>query len=833
MFQKITRTSLLLALAALLLTPQGAFADALDDQIKADYKGRSQRPVTSSHPQRTIAGAWETPNKNPVTRVSTLLSPIPGQSDPMTQKAYYSANEGRYWVHTVGGIAGFNRWEGPFDLRVTPQKQLSLSVLASGSQSQNPVTAAKTQIIRSDSEWQSFWTQHRGPNAPSVDFKKNTVVAVFAGQKPTGGYGIAMTGVKRNSQGEIEVEYKESSPPAGGFQITVLTYPYQIASINSSGDTIKFVKAKKPAPKPAFSDLDFARIDSAQNLYETLTINAGGLAVYEKLDSSGHVVLARYQEQLVSKHMDSLQARVRSADFFNAPAPGPNTGNKDYAMKVTNAATNQERKINYKNSQALDMNVVILHNEFDNLLNKFAPKASPIGAFEDIVVSRHSGQTGRNERVLVRADGTAERVVSAPNIRTMPLIGRLSGADRKTLKDLYKASNFFQTNVPTPAMHPSTPSTTLTVRSRGLSKTISHPTSVSVSKAISALENFLLQVTILPGKASFDSLSVSHGLNGFILQSKSVEIDGNGLATWTESSNGQSTTLRSELLGAADMANLEALYQASEFLTQNSKPSLPRAGASFRSMKAKLGSAEKTVGRSLPSPYTGNKAQELQALEDALVALLNRKPGSTGLSTKPITVEGPVSVLKSLPTQVKLQTKVKTYTIVGAMKVDVEALAGKTVKVEGQLNAQGEFDVSKILSPKAMTVTGMISSKNGDVTIKTKKQSYTVTGPLSSLVALAAGKDLSIRGWVYDSGDFEATGVHAKTRGFTFAFPLAFLRGDTSVVITERYGSLVKFEVKGGNGRSYTLFTSLSNLKAATVVVKSRGAAGALRGTTR
>lgn len=60
------------------------------------------------------------PIQNPV-EVYLIQSPPPGTVDGITVTAYYFPRQNVYWLHQVGGIAGFNNWYGPFSLGQTQQ----------------------------------------------------------------------------------------------------------------------------------------------------------------------------------------------------------------------------------------------------------------------------------------------------------------------------------------------------------------------------------------------------------------------------------------------------------------------------------------------------------------------------------------------------------------------------------------------------------------------------------------------------------------------------------------------------------------------------------------
>lgn len=77
------------------------------------------------------------------------------------------------------------------------------------------------------------------PTPPSVDFNRSRVVTIFQGQKPTGGYGIAVAGVKLDGDSlSIEVNLRE--PAAGAILTQSLTSPY--VSIRVDGTNFSSVR---------------------------------------------------------------------------------------------------------------------------------------------------------------------------------------------------------------------------------------------------------------------------------------------------------------------------------------------------------------------------------------------------------------------------------------------------------------------------------------------------------------------------------------------------------------------------------------------------------------
>lgn len=99
-------------------------------------------------------------------------------------------------------------------------------------------------------EFRTLWQQHTSSfdAPPTVDFNTQSVLAVFGGEKPTGGYTAAITSVKQLNT-TLTVHYRISSPDPNTGMTQVITYPAHIVSIplsKSKGDfdQVNFVEDK-------------------------------------------------------------------------------------------------------------------------------------------------------------------------------------------------------------------------------------------------------------------------------------------------------------------------------------------------------------------------------------------------------------------------------------------------------------------------------------------------------------------------------------------------------------------------------------------------------------
>jgi len=90
-------------------------------------------------------------------------------------------------------------------------------------------------VARSQNEWTALWRQHASVDSssrppPAIDFEKEVVVALFLGEKPTGGYDVQISRAEQTNDGLI-IYYREKDPSPGGMVIQALTQPFHIVRI--------------------------------------------------------------------------------------------------------------------------------------------------------------------------------------------------------------------------------------------------------------------------------------------------------------------------------------------------------------------------------------------------------------------------------------------------------------------------------------------------------------------------------------------------------------------------------------------------------------------------
>lgn len=97
-------------------------------------------------------------------------------------------------------------------------------------------------IIKDEAQWRRVWKEmHRfqtpPPKPPSVDFAKEIVLAVFMGERKTGGYEIEIERLLR-TEGGILIEVGEKHPPPESITTQVITQPYHLIVISKPEKTI-------------------------------------------------------------------------------------------------------------------------------------------------------------------------------------------------------------------------------------------------------------------------------------------------------------------------------------------------------------------------------------------------------------------------------------------------------------------------------------------------------------------------------------------------------------------------------------------------------------------
>ncbi|NQY29574.1 MAG: protease complex subunit PrcB family protein [Flavobacteriaceae bacterium] len=80
-----------------------------------------------------------------------------------------------------------------------------------------------------------------GFSIPKVDFSKETIIAVFMGEKTTGGFSVTIENVKEENK-KLIVKIKETKPGPKDMVTMAITQPFCFVKINNVGKEFVFEK---------------------------------------------------------------------------------------------------------------------------------------------------------------------------------------------------------------------------------------------------------------------------------------------------------------------------------------------------------------------------------------------------------------------------------------------------------------------------------------------------------------------------------------------------------------------------------------------------------------
>jgi hypothetical protein len=109
---------------------------------------------------------------------------------------------------------------------------------------QSGVAKPSNQVIEDAEAWRKIWKeiharQKPAPDVPEIDFDKQTVLAVFMGRKPTGGYATKITRITDTGK-RIEATVQEHAPGPGDIVTQALTSPYHMVAVPKTEKPVVF-----------------------------------------------------------------------------------------------------------------------------------------------------------------------------------------------------------------------------------------------------------------------------------------------------------------------------------------------------------------------------------------------------------------------------------------------------------------------------------------------------------------------------------------------------------------------------------------------------------------
>jgi hypothetical protein len=105
-----------------------------------------------------------------------------------------------------------------------------LDIRRIGQWTRTGIGEARRLVIRDANAWADFWSELGVGDRPTIDFSHDVVVAVAAGQRPTGGYEIAVHKVVNNG-GELTSEVVETTPGPNCMTTGSLTQPVDVVVV--------------------------------------------------------------------------------------------------------------------------------------------------------------------------------------------------------------------------------------------------------------------------------------------------------------------------------------------------------------------------------------------------------------------------------------------------------------------------------------------------------------------------------------------------------------------------------------------------------------------------
>lgn len=106
------------------------------------------------------------------------------------------------------------------------------------------IASPQERVVRGAEEWARLWQAKQigaSPQRPlpAVDFSREPCIAIFAGERPTGGFAARVEQVTE-SAGGLEVVYRVTAPAPGSVVSQALTSPFQIIAVASRTASVRF-----------------------------------------------------------------------------------------------------------------------------------------------------------------------------------------------------------------------------------------------------------------------------------------------------------------------------------------------------------------------------------------------------------------------------------------------------------------------------------------------------------------------------------------------------------------------------------------------------------------
>jgi hypothetical protein len=196
-----------------------------DEPVSAPAPGAQPSPTPPTPPQKPVTTAPGATSGGAPANPGTAAPTPPKASTPPSTGATTPANPGTAQSPPAA----------PADPGVTtPATGQALTFTSVQRGAYSGVTERKAVLISDEAGWRSNWQQltsrqFPAPEAPAMDFSQHSVLAVYMGEKSTGGYAVEVTGVEM-ANGKLKVSVKEITPGQGGVTLA-FTQPFHMVQI--------------------------------------------------------------------------------------------------------------------------------------------------------------------------------------------------------------------------------------------------------------------------------------------------------------------------------------------------------------------------------------------------------------------------------------------------------------------------------------------------------------------------------------------------------------------------------------------------------------------------
>lgn len=194
----IPRLFALLVPVALVGCASGSTIRATDGDDTGASGPVSLAPAPSEEPQTEAA---TTPESNPEPAV-----PSPSATQPQSTEAQPAQGYAPYASSRTIEIRRLGQW------------------------TRTGIGESRRLVIRDANAWSQFWSELGVGERPNVDFTRDVVVAVAAGQRTTGGFEIAVDRITQ-TDGELSVEVVERTPGPNCITTASLTQPVDVVVV--------------------------------------------------------------------------------------------------------------------------------------------------------------------------------------------------------------------------------------------------------------------------------------------------------------------------------------------------------------------------------------------------------------------------------------------------------------------------------------------------------------------------------------------------------------------------------------------------------------------------